>query len=81
MYIYLFLKIIYLKSRAESFRPLNINIIFFLNAIILLSCLFSIMLFLVTLAYNKNFLPSLQICFIYPSSKHSIYSIIFTIAS
>jgi len=81
MRVYLFLKVIYLGLRVESFRPLNINAIFFLNAIMLLSYLFLIILFLVTLAYNRNFPPSLRIYSTRPFSRHLICSITFTAAS
>jgi len=47
MRVCLFLNVIYLRLRAESFRPLNINAIFFLNTVMLLSYLFLIMLSLV----------------------------------
>ena len=81
MRVCLFLNVIYLGLRAESFRPLNINAIFFLNTVILLSYLFLIMLSLVTLAYIRNFPPSLQIYSARPSSRRLIRPITFTAAS
>ena len=81
MRVYLFLNVIHLGLRAESFRPLNINVIFFLNAIMLLSYLFSIILSLVALAYIRNFPPSLQICSARPSSRRLIRPTTFAIAS
>ena len=80
MRVCLFLDVIHTGLRAESFGPSNINAIFFLNAVMLLSCLFSIMLSLVALACDRNFLPSLRIFSARPSSRRSIRPVTFAVA-